>query len=196
MEKFETLQSLMLPLDKVNIDTDQILPARFLQKPRANNFGNYLFQDIRHDENGLKRPEFVLNQDKYAGAKILIAKDNFGCGSSREHAVWAIFDAGFRVVIAPSFGDIFFNNALKNGLLPIRLTQPEVSQLFSLNHQNSETKAMIDLVQQIVVVDSVFRASFEIDKFSKQCFLEGLDELGYTLSLLSKIEAFEKKILS
>ena len=196
MEKFETLQSLMLPLDKVNIDTDQILPARFLQKPRANNFGNYLFQDIRHDENGLKRPEFVLNQDKYAGAKILIAKDNFGCGSSREHAVWAIFDAGFRVVIAPSFGDIFFNNALKNGLLPIRLTQPEVSQLFSLNHQNSETKVMIDLVQQIVVVDSVFRASFEIDKFSKQCFLEGLDELGYTLSLLSKIEAFEKKILS
>jgi 3-isopropylmalate/(R)-2-methylmalate dehydratase small subunit len=196
MEKFETLQSLMLPLDKVNIDTDQILPARFLQKPRANNFGNYLFQDIRHDENGLKRPEFVLNQDKYAGAKILISKDNFGCGSSREHAVWAIFDAGFRVVIAPSFGDIFFNNALKNGLLPIRLTQPEVSQLFSLNHQNSDTKVMIDLVQQIVVVDSVFRASFEIDKFSKQCFLEGLDELGYTLSLLSKIEAFEKKTLS
>ncbi|MEY4018470.1 MAG: 3-isopropylmalate dehydratase small subunit 1, partial [Pseudomonadota bacterium] len=110
--------------------------------------------------------------------------------------VWAIFDAGFRVVIAPSFGDIFFNNALKNGLLPIRLTQPEVSQLFSLNHQNSDTKVMIDLVQQIVVVDSVFRASFEIDKFSKQCFLEGLDELGYTLSLLSKIEAFEKKTLS
>jgi 3-isopropylmalate/(R)-2-methylmalate dehydratase small subunit len=196
MEKFETLQSLMLPLDKVNIDTDQILPARYLQKPRANNFGNYLFQDVRHDENGLKRPEFVLNQDQYAGAKIVLAKDNFGCGSSREHAVWALYDGGFRAVIAPSFGDIFFNNALKNGLLPIRLGQSDVSQLFSLTQQNAGTKVVIDLLAQTVVANSVFKASFEIDKFSKQCFLEGLDELGYTLSLLPQIEAFEKKRFS
>lgn len=196
MEKFETLQSLMLPLDKVNIDTDQILPARYLQKPRANNFGNYLFQDVRHDENGLKRPEFVLNQDQYTGAKIVLAKDNFGCGSSREHAVWALYDGGFRAVIAPSFGDIFFNNALKNGLLPIRLGQSDVSQLFSLTQQNAGTKVVIDLLAQTVVANSVFKASFEIDKFSKQCFLEGLDELGYTLSLLPQIEAFEKKRFS
>ncbi len=196
MEKFETLQSLILPLDKVNIDTDQILPARYLQKPRANNFGNYLFQDVRHDENGLRRPEFVLNQDQYAGAKILLAKDNFGCGSSREHAVWALYDGGFRAVIAPSFGDIFFNNALKNGLLPIRLGQSDVSQLFSLIQQNAGMKVVIDLLAQLVVADSVFEASFEIDKFSKQCFLEGLDELGYTLSLLPQIEAFEKKRFS
>ena len=196
MEKFETLQSLMLPLDKVNIDTDQILPARYLQKPRANNFGNYLFQDVRHDENGLKRPEFVLNQAQYAGAKIVLAKDNFGCGSSREHAVWALYDGGFRAVIAPSFGDIFFNNALKNGLLPIRLGQSDVSQLFSLTQQNAGTKVVIDLLAQTVVANSVFKASFEIDKFSKQCFLEGLDELGYTLSLLPQIEAFEKKRFS
>ena len=196
MEKFETLQSLILPLDKVNIDTDQILPARYLQKPRANNFGNYLFQDVRHDENGLRRPEFVLNQDQYAGAKILLAKDNFGCGSSREHAVWALYDGGFRAVIAPSFGDIFFNNALKNGLLPIRLGQSDVSQLFNLIQQNAGMKVVIDLLAQLVVADSVFEANFEIDKFSKQCFLEGLDELGYTLSLLPQIEAFERKQLS
>ena len=196
MEKFETLQSLMLPLDKVNIDTDQILPARYLQKPRANNFGNYLFQDVRHDENGLKRPEFVLNQAQYAGAKILLAKDNFGWGSSREHAVWAIYDGGFRAVIAPSFGDIFFNNALKNGLLPIRLSEANVSHLFSLTQQDAGLKVMIDLLAQTVVANSVFKASFEIDKFSKQCFLEGLDELGYTLSLIPQIEAFEKKRFS
>ena len=196
MEKFETLQSLMLPLDKVNIDTDQILPARYLQKPRANNFGNYLFQDVRHDENGLKRPEFVLNQAQYAGAKIVLAKDNFGCGSSREHAVWAIYDGGFRAVIAPSFGDIFFNNALKNGLLPIRLSEANVSHLFSLTQQDAGLKVMIDLLAQTVVANSVFKASFEIDKFSKQCFLEGLDELGYTLSLIPQIESFEKKRFS
>lgn len=196
MEKFETLQSLMLPLDKVNIDTDQILPARYLQKPRANNFGNYLFQDVRHDENGLKRPEFVLNQAQYAGAKIVLAKDNFGCGSSREHAVWAIYDGGFRAVIAPSFGDIFFNNALKNGLLLIRLSEANVSHLFSLTQQDAGLKVMIDLLAQTVVANSVFKASFEIDKFSKQCFLEGLDELGYTLSLIPQIEAFEKKRFS
>ena len=196
MEKFETLQSLMLPLDKVNIDTDQILPARYLQKPRANNFGNYLFQDVRHDENGLKRPEFVLNQAQYAGAKIVLAKDNFGCGSSREHAVWAIYDGGFRAVIAPSFGDIFLNNALKNGLLPIRLSEANVSHLFSLTQQDAGLKVMIDLLAQTVVANSVFKASFEIDKFSKQCFLEGLDELCYTLSLIPQIEAFEKKRFS
>lgn len=196
MEKFKTLQSLMLPLEKVNIDTDQILPARYLQKTRANNFGNYLFQDVRNDGNGLLRPEFVLNQAKYVGAQIMLANENFGCGSSREHAVWAIYDGGFRAVIAPSFGDIFFNNALKNGLLPIRLATSDVLHLFNLTQQNSETIVVIDLAEQTVVASSDFSATFEIDKFSKQCFLEGLDELGYTLSLLPQIEAFERKQLS
>jgi 3-isopropylmalate/(R)-2-methylmalate dehydratase small subunit len=193
MEKFETLRGVMLPLDKVNIDTDQILPARYLQKPRANNFGDYLFKDVRHDDQGLLRPEFVLNQATYVGVQIMLANDNFGCGSSREHAVWAIYDGGFRAVIAPSFGDIFFNNALKNGLLPIRLAKSEVMSLFSLAQKNPESQVVIDLAAQTVVASPDFSASFEIDQFSKQCFLEGIDELGYTLSLLSQIEAFEKK---
>jgi len=196
MEKFETLQGVVLPLDKVNIDTDQILPARYLQKPRANNFGDYLFKDVRHDGNGLLRPEFVLNQAAYVGAQIMLANDNFGCGSSREHAVWAIYDGGFRAVIAPSFGDIFFNNALKNGLLPIRLAKSEVMSLFSLAKQNPETQVVIDLVAQTVVASPDFCVCFEIDNFSKRCFLEGIDELGYTLSLLPQIEAFERKQLS
>lgn len=183
----------MAPLDKVNIDTDQILPARYLQKPRANNFGDYLFQDVRHDKDGSLRPEFVLNQSPYAGAKIILANDNFGCGSSREHAVWAIYDGGFRAVIAPSFGDIFFNNSLKNGLLPIRLVKSDVLQLLALAHQHPGTTAEIDLVQQTVVVSTGFCVTFEIDSFSKQCFLEGLDELSYTLSQLPQIEAFERK---
>jgi len=196
MEKFETLQGVVLPLDKVNIDTDQILPARYLQKPRANNFGDYLFKDVRHDGNGLLRPEFVLNQAAYVGAQIMLANDNFGCGSSREHAVWAIYDGGFRAVIAPSFGDIFFNNSLKNGLLPIRLAKSEVMSLFSLAQQNPETQVVIDLVAQTVVASPDFCVRFEIDNFSKRCFLEGIDELGYTLSLLPQIEAFERKQLS
>lgn len=196
MEKFETLQGVVLPLDKVNIDTDQILPARYLQKPRANNFGDYLFKDVRHDGNGLLRPEFVLNQAAYVGAQIMLANDNFGCGSSREHAVWAIHDRGFRAVIAPSFGDIFFNNALKNGLLPIRLAKSEVMRLFSIAQQNPLTQVVIDLVAQTVVASPDFCVCFEIDNFSKRFFLEGIDELGYTLSLLPQIEAFERKQLS
>ena len=196
MEKFETLQGVVLPLDRVNIDTDQILPARYLQKPRANNFGDYLFKDVRHDGNGLLRPEFVLNQAAYVGAQIMLANDNFGCGSSREHAVWAIYDRGFRAVIAPSFGDIFFNNALKNGLLPIRLAKSEVMRLFSIAQQNPLTQVVIDLVAQTVVASPDFCVCFEIDNFSKRCFLEGIDELGYTLSLLPQIEAFERKQLS
>lgn len=196
MEKFETLQGVVLPLDKVNIDTDQILPARYLQKPRANNFGDYLFKDVRHDGNGLLRPEFVLNQAAYVCAQIMLANDNFGCGSSREHAVWAIYDRGFRAVIAPSFGDIFFNNALKNGLLPIRLAKSEVMRLFSIAQQNPVTQVVIDLVAQTVVASPDFCVCFEIDNFSKRCFLEGIDELGYTLSLLPQIEAFERKQLS
>jgi 3-isopropylmalate/(R)-2-methylmalate dehydratase small subunit len=196
MEKFKTLHSVMMPLDKVNIDTDQILPARYLQKPRANNFGEYLFKDVRHNSNGSLKPEFVLNQAQYVNAKIMLAKDNFGCGSSREHAVWAIYDAGFRVVIAPSFGDIFFNNALKNGLLPIRLSSSDVVTLFNLTQHNSTIRVVIDLAAQNVLANPDFSAGFEIDSFSKQCFLEGLDELGYTLGLLPQIEAFEKTLIS
>lgn len=192
MEKFQTLHSVMLPLDMANIDTDQILPARFLQKPRANDFGAYLFTDVRHDGKGQRRPEFVLNQPQFAKARIMLARDNFGCGSSREHAVWAIFDGQFRVVIAPSFGDIFFNNALKNGLLPIRLNPAQIQQLFELVQHDPQTVCQIDLVQQMILVDTVFSATFEINAFSKHCLLEGLDELGYTLKLLPQIEAFEK----
>ena len=196
MQAFTKLTGIAAPLPKANVDTDQIIPARFLKSISRLGFGKNLFANFRFKEDGTENPDFVLNQEPYRKAEVLIAFENFGCGSSREHAVWAIYDGGFRAVIAPSFGDIFFNNALKNGLLPIRLSEANVSHLFSLTQQDAGLKVMIDLLAQTVVANSVFKASFEIDKFSKQCFLEGLDELGYTLSLIPQIEAFEKKRFS
>ena len=129
MEALRQLDAAAVPLGRVNIDTDQIVPARYLQKPRSADFGSFLFRDVRHDAQGLRRPDFPLNDPAYAGARILVAGRNFGCGSSREHAVWALYDGGFRAVVAPGFGDIFFSNALKNGLLPVRLAQDRVAAL-------------------------------------------------------------------
>ena len=194
MEKFQYLRSVMLPLDTANIDTDQILPARFLQKPRANDFGADPFTDVRHDGSGQRRPEFVMNQAQFSDARIMLARENFGCGSSREHAVWAIYDGHFRAVIAPSFGDIFFNNALKNGLLPIRLKPSEIQQIFELVNHDPQTECLVDLSKQTVTVGTVCSVGFDMDAFSKHCLLEGLDELAYTLSLLPRIEAFEKTL--
>jgi 3-isopropylmalate/(R)-2-methylmalate dehydratase small subunit len=190
MDPVITITGTAVPLDRSDVDTDQIIPSDWLKRVERTGFGAGLFSEWRED------PEFVMNLPQFGESSILVAGPNFGVGSSREHAVWALYDGGFRAVIAPSFGDIFFNNALKNGLLPIRLGQSDVSQLFSLTQQNAGTKVVIDLLAQTVVANSVFKASFEIDKFSKQCFLEGLDELGYTLSLLPQIEAFEKKRFS
>jgi 3-isopropylmalate/(R)-2-methylmalate dehydratase small subunit len=171
MQRFTTIESIAVPMLRPNIDTDQIIPARFLQKLRKDGFGQYLFRDLAED------PAFILNQPQYRGAQILVAGENFGCGSSRENAVWALFDYGFRVIIAPSFGDIFFNNSLKNGLLPIAL---------KLNLAPGQA-LKVDLESQ-----TVNRHHFEIDPFAKQCLLNGIDELDYTLSLMKEITAFEE----
>jgi 3-isopropylmalate/(R)-2-methylmalate dehydratase small subunit len=191
MERFVHLQAVAVPLARPNIDTDQIVPARYLQKPRSDDFGAYLFRDQRFDADGREVPGFPLNQQAYRGARIVVAERNFGCGSSREHAVWALHDHGFRAAIAPSFGDIFASNALKNGLLPIVLPPADVEAMIAQLERGPGTQLSIDLPQQVVVGPDGDTHGFDIDAFSKHCLLEGLDEIGYTLTLLPEIERFE-----
>src|SRR5258706_5557742 len=176
MEKFSKLESLALPIPRANVDTDQIVPARYLKKPRTDNFGDYLFRDLRQ----------VLDEKSYAGARIVVAGRNFACGSSREHAVWALYDYGFRAAIAPSFGDIFSSNALKNGFLPVVLPEAVVSQLLSSLREKPESKISIDLENQSV--NDTHR--FEIAPFAKKCLLEGLDEIDFTLTHAAAIADF------
>ncbi|MBT2321830.1 3-isopropylmalate dehydratase small subunit [Variovorax paradoxus] len=192
MEAFTRLDAVAVPLARGNIDTDQIVPALYLQKPRSANFGDFLFRDVRRDAEGALRPDFPLNDPAYAGARILVAGRNFGCGSSREHAVWALSDGGFRAVIAPSFGDIFFSNAQKNGLLPVRLAEALVDGLLATLQASPGTKLCIDLAAQSVSAPDGSCARFEIDPFARHCLLEGLDELDYTLTQSARIEAFER----
>ncbi len=193
MEAFIHLDALAVPLPRANVDTDQISPALYLQKPRSDDFGRYLFHDVRHDARGALRPDFVLNDPVYRQAQILVAGRNFGCGSSREHAVWALFDGGFRALIAPSFGDIFYANALKNGLLPVRLPEPVVQSLLAELQSAPGTRLRVDLREQTVTSPGGTRASFEIDAFSRDCLLQGLDEIDYTLTQSAHIEAFEQR---
>jgi 3-isopropylmalate/(R)-2-methylmalate dehydratase small subunit len=196
MEALRQLDAVAAPLGRVNVDTDQIVPALYLQKPRSADFGSFLFRDVRHDAKGARRPDFPLNEPAYATAKILVAGRNFGCGSSREHAVWALYDGGFRVVIAPSFGDIFFNNSLKNGLLPVRLEEARVDGLLAALRAAPGAHIRVDLVDQTVVGPDGVRTSFEIEAFARHCLLEGLDELDFTLSQSDRIAAFERTIQS
>lgn len=193
MQAFRQLEAVAAPLARANIDTDQIVPALYLQKPRSDNFGHYLFHDVRHDAHGDPRPDFVLNADDYAEARILVAGRNFGCGSSREHAVWALHDGGFRVVIAPSFGDIFHSNALKNGLLPVRLPEPVVERMLAALLAAPGTRLQVDLEAQIVSGPHGRTESFAIDPFARHCLLEGLDEIDYTLTQQACIEDFERR---
>ena len=193
MEAFTQLEAVAAPLPRINVDTDQIVPALYLQKPRSADFGAFLFRDVRHDAQGARRPDFPLNEAAYADARILVAGRNFGCGSSREHAVWALHDGGFRAVIAPSFGDIFFSNALKNGLLPIRLPEPLVDGLLDTLQRRPGTHLRIDLAAQTVTAPDGSTARFEIDAFARHCLLEGLDELDYTLRQSARIEAYERE---
>ncbi|MBJ2155573.1 3-isopropylmalate dehydratase small subunit [Variovorax sp. IB41] len=192
MEAFTRLEALAAPLPRANIDTDQIVPALYLQKPRSDNFGDYLFHDVRHDVHGRRRDEFVLNAPVYADARILVAGPNFGCGSSREHAVWALYDGGFRAVIAPSFGDIFFSNALKNGLLPVRLPEAVVQRMLDDLLAAPGTRMTVDLRTQTVTGPHERVEPFRIDPFPRQCLLEGLDEIDYTLAQHAAIDAFEQ----
>lgn len=203
MEKFNNLEGVVAPLDRGNVDTDAIIPKQFLKSIKRTGFGANLFDAWRfldHGEPGMDasarrpNPDFVLNQSRYKGASILLARENFGCGSSREHAAWALDDYGFKAVIAPSFGDIFSNNCLKNGLLPIRLADSEVKRLFHDVEAFPGFRLMVHLEQQTVSYldgSSVFR--FDIDPFRKHCILNGLDEIGLTLNHADEIRAYEEK---
>lgn len=188
MERFSVLKSKALPLDRVNVDTDQIVPKQFLKLVSRQGYGKYLFYDWRFDAQGQPRPDFVLNISEYAGRQILLTRDNFGSGSSREHAAWAILDYGFRAVVAPSFADIFYNNCTKNGILPVRLDPKFVDYLFD----HDELEIVVDLPGQTVSAGEM-TASFEIDEHRKKVLLEGLDDIGMTLKLEDRISAYEEK---
>jgi 3-isopropylmalate/(R)-2-methylmalate dehydratase small subunit len=187
MEPFQNVSSIVTPLDKVNVDTDQIVPKQFLKLVQKSGFGKFLFFNWRYDEKENIKSDFVLNDSKYDNSKILVTGDNFGCGSSREHAVWALLDYGFSVVIAPSFADIFLSNCLKNGLLPISLDQKIVEKL-----QQELDTIEINLETQIIKTSSE-EISFEIEPYKKKILLEGLDEISQTLQFEDKISEFERE---
>jgi 3-isopropylmalate/(R)-2-methylmalate dehydratase small subunit len=191
MEPFERIDAVALPMGQPNVDTDQIIPARFLWHAKSDGFGKWLFNDLRFNEDGTEKPGFILNQPRYAGAKVLVGDRNFGCGSSREHAVWALHDHGFRVVIAPSFGDIFFNNSFKQGLLPVVLPEADVAALRDAIARGNSTEVSVDLETQTVTGPGGFSARFEIAPFRKQKLLQGLDDIAETMALMDTIEAFE-----
>ena len=191
MEPFARLDAVALPMPVANVDTDQIIPARFLRKSRNDGLGQYLFFDIRFDGAGRENPDFVLNRVPYRGARILVAVRNFGCGSSREHAVYALWDYGFRAVVAPSFGNIFQGNCLQNGLLPVVLPADAIMALLGQIQFQPGARVVVDLEQQLVVGPDGSLHRFEIDAFRKQCLLKGLDELGFTLGYRAEIEALE-----
>jgi len=191
MEKFATLTAVAAPMDRPNIDTDQLLPARFLRRPRDEGFGDVLFIDQRFDDDGNPRPDFVLNQEPYKEARIIVGDRNFGGGSSREGAPWALLDYGFRCIIASSFGDIFYNNSLKNGLLPVRLPEDAVKAIRAQLHDNPGTTITVDLEAQTVTSPDGTTHSFDIEPFRKQSLLKGLDDIGMTLEHEDKIDAFE-----
>ena len=185
---------LCVPLDRVDVDTDQIIPKQFLKRIERTGFGEYLFHDWRYLEDGTLNPDFPLNQERYNGASILIARRNFGCGSSREHAPWALGDFGIPVIIAPSFADIFRRNCYKNGMLPIVLPDSLVDRIFADVLRQVGYKITVDLENQEVVLMDGTTYSFDIDAFEKYCLLEGLDEIGWTLQYRKEIEAFEGKM--
>ena len=193
MQPFQTLTATAAKLDQVNVDTDQIIPKQFLKKIERTGFGIHLFHDWRFlDDAGQKiNPDFILNHSRYQGAQILVAGDNFGCGSSREHAPWALLDYGFRSIIAPSFADIFYNNCAKNGILLVALPEASVQQLFTEIEENVGCKLKVDLPNQKVQSPKGLEFSFEIDPFVKHRLLNGLDDIGWTLQYQSEIESFE-----
>jgi 3-isopropylmalate/(R)-2-methylmalate dehydratase small subunit len=192
MQAFKNLDAVAVPMARPNVDTDQIVPARYLRKPRNLGFGNYLFRDLRLDKDERER-DFVLNKPAYRDAKILVAERNFGCGSSREAAVYALWDYGFRAVVAPSFGDIFFGNSFMNGLLLVVLPAADVAALIAALEAKPGAHMQVDLAAQTVTGADGKAYRFDIDAYRKRCLLEGLDELGFTLSQRDAIAAFEHK---
>ena len=192
MNAFTKHSGLVAAMDRSNVDTDQIIPKQFLKRIERTGFGEYLFYDWRFDEAGNTKADFELNQPRFQGASILVARQNFGNGSSREHAVWALDDFGFRSVIAESFADIFYNNCSKNGVLPVRLTNNEVEQIHQKVAATEGYQLTVDLENNLVTDDDGFSASFEIDEFRRKCFLAGLDHIALTMEHLDAIEAYEK----
>ena len=191
MKPFTQLTGVAALMDRANVDTDQIIPNQFLKRIERSGFGAFLFYDWRFDTDGQPNPNFELNRPEYDGASILIAKDNFGCGSSREHAVWALEDFGIRYVIAPDFADIFFNNCFKNGVLPVPLGREATQELFD-RIGNQRKEVTVDLENQTVKLDD-YSVSFDIDPFRKRCLLNGWDDIGLTLQWADKIEAYEQR---
>jgi 3-isopropylmalate/(R)-2-methylmalate dehydratase small subunit len=192
MRPFTTHTGLVLPMDRSNVDTDQIIPKQFLKRIERTGFGQFLFFDWRFLDNGADNPEFELNRPQYAGASVLLARRNFGCGSSREHAPWALEDYGFRVLIAPSFADIFYNNCFKNGMLPIKLDEKQVDDLFARAAAHAGYRLTVDLQQCTIRDDFGLSLSFAVDDFRRHCLLNGLDDIGLTLQHADKIAAYEK----
>ena len=193
MEKFTILKAKAAPLDMINVDTDIIIPKQFLKTVKRTGLGVSAFYNIRYDDAGEPLAEFSLNQPQHQGAEILLTGENFGCGSSREHAPWAILDMGYRCIIAPSFADIFFNNSFKNGILPIALPQEEVDQLMDSAKDNPDALIEVDLEKQTITRGNEFSFTFEIDPFRKHCLLNGLDDIGLTMEKNAHIDAFEEK---
>lgn len=191
MDKFDKLTGIAAPMPMINVDTDMIIPKQFLKTIKRSGLGVNLFDEMRYDDDGKEIPEFVLNQSQYRDAEILVAGDNFGCGSSREHAPWAIKDFGIRCVIAPSFADIFFNNCFKNGILPIALPQDQVDVLMNDARKGSNARIIVDLEAQTVTTSDGETFEFDVDAFKKHCLLEGLDDIGLTMEKSGAIDSFE-----
>ena len=192
MKKFEPISAVAAPLDAVNLDTDQLIPARYIRKPLDDeNYHLYLFHDLRYDKSGAERPDFILNQAPYRSAKVIVGARNFGCGSSREAAVFALDANGFRAVVAPSYGDIFFNNCFKDGILPVVLDEALVDQLRAALHDEPGAHLNIDLETQILTGPDGTQHPFDVDPFRKHCLLNGLDDIQLTLQHEAEMDAFE-----
>ena len=190
MQKFTTLRGVAAPLPMINVDTDMIIPKQFLKTIKRTGLGKNLFDELRYEMDGREKPDFVLNQPAYRKAQILVAGENFGCGSSREHAPWALLDFGIRCVVAPSFADIFYNNCFKNGILPIKLPQSEVDKLMDDAKRGANAIITVDLEKQEITGPDGGHLHFEIDAFRKHCLLNGLDDIGLTLEKAASIDSF------
>lgn len=194
MDKFEKLTAIAAPMPLINIDTDMIIPKQFLKTIKRSGLGVSAFHEMRYDMEGNENPDFVLNKDQYRDANILVAGDNFGCGSSREHAPWALLDFGIRSVISTSFADIFYNNCFKNGILPIIVTPEQLDLLMKDAEKGSNARMVVDLENQTVETSDGETVAFEIDAFRKHCLLNGLDDIGLTMEKASSIDAFESQM--
>ena len=193
MEKFKNFTAVAAPLKEINIDTDKIIPKQYLKTIQRTGLGKGLFSEMRYNDDGTDNKNFILNQDKYKNSKILVTGDNFGCGSSREHAPWPLIDFGIKCVISTSYADIFYNNCFKNGILPIVLKAEEVEELMKDSQKGENARIMVDLEAQTVHSSDGVEFSFEIDKFKKHCLLEGLDDIGLTMEKVSSIDEFEER---